>query len=69
MLMHTVLYVICVCIIIFIQKVISSNKIKVTIIPYIHQKTTFFKQKRIFYIHQKKKNSSNEKSLLYRLKN
>ena len=55
MLMHPVLYVIYVCIIIFIQKVISSNKIKVTIIPYIHQKTTFFKQKRIFYIHQKKK--------------
>lgn len=55
MLMHPVLYVIYVCIIIFIQKVISSNKIKVTIIHYIHQKTTFFKQKRIFYIHQKKK--------------
>lgn len=69
MLMHTVLYVIYVCIIIFIQKVISSNKIKVTIIPYIHQKNYFLQAEKNFLYSSKKKNSSNEKSLLYRLKN
>ena len=55
MLMHTVLYVIYVCIIIFIQKVISSNKIKVTIIPYIHQKNYFLQAEKNFLYSSKKK--------------
>ena len=55
MLMHPVLYVIYVCIIIFIQKVISSNKIKVTIIPYIHQKNYFLQAEKNFLYSSKKK--------------